>query len=85
MFRIVAKRFTQELGQNYIEISSPIIAMDSIRFLLSMRVINGWHIHQMDAKNVFLNEKLKYEIYFQPDGCGQQQNKVWKLNKTLYG
>jgi hypothetical protein len=84
--RLVAKGFTQELGQNYIETFSPVIAMDSIRFLLSMSAINGWYINQMDAKNAFLNGKLKYDIYFQPpEGCGIQQNQLWKLNKALYG
>lgn len=82
--RLVAKGFTQELGQNYIETFSPVISMDSIRFLFSMCAINGWYISQMDAKNAFLNGKLKYEIYFQPaEGCGIQQNKIWKLNKAL--
>lgn len=84
--RLVAKGFTQELGQNYLETFSPVIALDSIRYLLSLSAINGWNICQMDAKNAFLNGKLKYEIYFQPpDGCGMQQNEVWKLNKALYG
>lgn len=84
--RLVAKGFTQELGQNYLETFSPVIAMDLIRFLLSMCAINGWYINQMDAKNAFLNGNLKYEIYFQPpDGCGQNDGKIWKLNKALYG
>ena len=55
------------------ETFSPVIAMDSIRFLISMCAINGWHITQMDAKIAFLNGNLKYEIYFQPpEGCGMQ-------------
>ncbi|TID30164.1 hypothetical protein CANINC_001256 [Pichia inconspicua] len=84
--RLVAKRFTQALGQNYLETFSPVISLNSIRFSLSMSTIDGWHICQMDAKIAFLNGEPKYEVYFEPpDGCGKQQNEIWKLNKALYG
>lgn len=84
--RLVAKGFTQEIGQNYLETFSPVISMDSIRFLLSLCANKGWFINQMDAKNAFLNGKLKYKIYFDPpEGCNVDKNKVWLLKKALYG
>ena len=84
--RLVAKEITQELGQNYLETFSPVIAMESLRFMLRLSFINSWHITQMDAKNAFLNRKLKYDIYFQPpEGCNINKNNIWKSNKALYG
>lgn len=84
--RLVAKGFTQELGQNYLETFSPVISMESLRFMLSLSAINGWFINQLDAKNAFLNGKLKYDIYFDPpEGCNMKKNYIWKLNKALYG
>ena len=61
----VAKGIIQELGQKYLETFSSVITMESLKFMLSLCVINGWYITQMDAKNAFLNDKLKYDIYFQ--------------------
>ena len=42
----------------------------------------------MDVKTTFLNGDLEEEIYMlEPEGCitPGQENKVFKLNKSLYG
>ena len=45
-------------------------------------------VHQMDVKTAFLNGILKEEIYLiQPEGrvTEEQEDKVCKLNRSLYG
>ena len=40
----------------------------------------------MDVKNVFLNEDLTKELYMQlPHGYDHQPNKVYHLQRALYG
>lgn len=37
--------------------------------ILVLTITYGWHIHQIDVYNVFLNRKLKEEVYLtQPRG-----------------
>jgi hypothetical protein len=49
---------------------------------------NGWKLHQMDVKSVFLNVDLKEDIFnTQPQGfeAKGKEHKVCKLVKDLYG
>jgi hypothetical protein len=49
---------------------------------------NGWKLHQMDVKSVFMNGDLKEDIFMtQPQGFEEkgQEHKVFKLVKDLYG
>ena len=62
--------------------------ISSIRILIVLASIHKLFIHQMDVKTTFLNGDLEEEIYMlQPEGCitPRQENKVCKLNKSLYG
>jgi hypothetical protein len=84
--RLVAKGFTKEVSQNYLEAFSPAICMDSVRFILSLCAINKWHVKQMDAKNSFLNGKLKYRVYYKPPpGCDTEDDEAWLLQKAFPG
>ena len=43
-------------------------------------------IHQMDFNTAFLNADMDVDIFVKPpEGYTKNQNKVWKLNKGLYG
>ncbi|XP_042953570.1 uncharacterized mitochondrial protein AtMg00810-like [Carya illinoinensis] len=55
--------------------------------LASTAAIKGWHLHQFDANNAFLNGELNEEIYMKkPPGYTKgQPDQVCKLNKSLYG
>ena len=56
--------------------------------LISVVAFYGLIIYQMDVKTTFLNGELEEEIYMdQPDGfvANDQENKVCKLLKSLYG
>ena len=81
--RLVANGFNQKEG-NF----APVIKMNTIRIILSLAASFGWHIHQMDVKNAFLNGDLYEEIYMdQPPGFVDQKhpNLVCRLKKSLYG
>ena len=56
-------------GIDYDETFSLVAKIDSIRLTISIAVAQGWEVHQMDVKNVFLHGDLSEEIYMeQPHG-----------------
>jgi hypothetical protein len=62
--------------------------MESVRVLLALAAQEGWCIHHMDVKSVFLNGDLKKEVYVQqPLGYAVvgEEGKVYRLRKALYG
>ena len=86
--RLVTKGFSQKQNIDYFDTFAPIIRISFIRILIDLASIHRLFIHQMDVKTTFLNEDLEEEMYMlQPEGCitPGQENKVCKLNKSLYG
>ncbi|KAI3677608.1 hypothetical protein L6452_36874 [Arctium lappa] len=86
--RLVAKGYRQKEGQDFFDTYSPVTRITSIRMLVAITAIHNLKIHQMDVKTAFLNGELEEEIYMQqPEGfiVKGQENKVWKLVKSLYG
>jgi Reverse transcriptase (RNA-dependent DNA polymerase) len=62
--------------------------MNTVRILLSVAINNGWHLHQMDVKNAFLQETLEEEVYITiPPGHKREgsSNLVCRMNKSIYG
>jgi hypothetical protein len=62
--------------------------MESMRILLALAAQEGWQVHHMDVKFVFLNGDLKEEVYVhQPEGfiITGQEGRVLRLKKALYG
>jgi hypothetical protein len=56
--------------------------------LIALVAHEGWEVHHMDVKLVFLNGDLQEEVYIeQPAGfiVASKEHKVLKLKKTLYG
>jgi histone deacetylase 1/2 len=83
--RLVAKGFKQRHG---IDTFSPVIKPTTIRVVLSLTVMQGWHIRQLDIDNAFLHGYLEEEVYMvQPLGFVDQHrpHHVCKLAKSLYG
>ncbi|GJX12346.1 ribonuclease H-like domain-containing protein [Tanacetum coccineum] len=56
--RLVANWCTQHVGVDCDDTFSPVVKSATIRTVLSLVLSRGWHVHQLDVKNAFLNEDL---------------------------
>ena len=61
--RLVARDFLQQEGIDFDDAFAPVARMESVRLLLALAALEGWHVHHMDVKSVFLNDDLKEEVY----------------------
>lgn len=85
---LVAKGFHQSLGIDFFETFSPVVKASTIRVVLSIAVMNGWKLRQLDFNNAFLNGTLDEDVFIcQPSGYVDNRfpDHVCKLNKAIYG
>ena len=52
--RLVAKGYTQTHGVDYQKTFASVAKMTIARTIIALTTIKGWHLHQMDVKNAFL-------------------------------
>ena len=83
--RGVAQGFSQVPGQDFDEVYAPVVRYESLRLLLAISAHLGWKPRQFDVKSAFLYGELAEEVYMRPLPGYKDGEKVWKLNKCLYG
>ncbi|WVY90763.1 hypothetical protein V8G54_036277 [Vigna mungo] len=86
--RLVAKGFLQKPGIDFTEVYAPVARIETVRLVIAVASFKNWKICQMDVKSAFLNGPLEEEVYVrQPPGFERkgEEQKVFKLNKALYG
>ncbi|KAD5802911.1 hypothetical protein E3N88_14271 [Mikania micrantha] len=86
--RLVCDGRSQQVGVDCHETFSPVVKPATIRTVLSIALLHGWDINQLDVKNAFLHGTLNETIYMhQPLGFRDSSfpHHVCKLKKSLYG
>ncbi|KAJ9544464.1 hypothetical protein OSB04_024171 [Centaurea solstitialis] len=86
--KLVAQGYCQEEGIDYDETFAHVARLEAIRIFLAYAAQRGFKVYQIDFKSVFLNGKLKEEVYVkQPPGFESERypNHVYYLDKALYG
>lgn len=83
--RLVAQGFTQKYGVDYDEVFAPVANNTTMKVLLSVAGQKGFLVKHYDVKSAFLNGNLQEEIYMKPPPGVNENGKVYRLNKSLYG
>ena len=66
----MARGFQQEYGRDYEETFAPVAHMHTVRTLIVVAAVHGWHLSQLDVNNVFLHDDLREEVYSSPWSLG---------------
>lgn len=83
--RLVAQGFSQKYGTDYDEVFAPVARPESFRIMLTVASERKLHVRHFDFKTAFLNGTLKEEIYLRPPLGVENNGKVFRLRKSLYG
>ena len=83
--RAVSQGFLEAPGFDFEDTFAPVIRYESLCLLLALWAKNKWRPRQFDVKSAFLYGKLKEEVYMPPPPGFGDGDKVWKLNRCIYG
>jgi hypothetical protein len=84
--RLCPQGSRQEEGVNFTHTYAPTGRAASVRAALMVGLSKGYKIHQMDAKNAFLNGNLQETVYLRaPPGLDVPPGHCLRLNKAIYG
>jgi len=83
---MVAKGFTQVIGEDYEETYASVARLKSVWLLCAIAASWKLHLWQVDFVSVFLNSNSSFEVYMeQPKNFETRGDKnVWRLWKTFY-
>jgi hypothetical protein len=79
---LVMKGYVQQVSVDSEEVFTPVARMESVRLVLALTRGEGWEVHHMNVKSVFLNRELVEEVYVQqPQGfvITGEERKVLRL------
>nr|GEV05780.1 ribonuclease H-like domain-containing protein [Tanacetum cinerariifolium] len=76
--RLAANGRSQQIGVDCGDTFSPVVKPATVRTVLSLALLRGWPVYQLDVKNAFLNSDLSETVYmYQPPGNNQvKDNKI---------
>ena len=60
--QLVEKGYVQMHGVDYKETFALVGNMTTMRTVIALAAVKGWHLHQMDVKNVFLQGEIEEEV-----------------------
>jgi hypothetical protein len=84
--RLVLLGHLQRPNIDFFETYAPVVDITAVRIALVIAVQTGMSMHHLDVKCAFLNGYIEEEIYMRlPDGFNPSNDKVCKLNKSIYG
>ncbi|KAI3744642.1 hypothetical protein L1987_57730 [Smallanthus sonchifolius] len=86
--RLVVQGFYQQEDLDYTEVYAPVARLDAIQLFLAYASYVGFKVYQLDVKSAFLYGKVHEKVYVtQPPSFEDPHNinKVYKLDKALYG
>ena len=81
--RLTARGF-QETGE--FPTDSPTVQKGSVRLILALAATNSWTLKTIDISSAFLQgDKMDREVFVKPPKEANALNKLWRLNRCLYG
>lgn len=60
---LMAQGFIKTWGLNYSYTSNLVVKAFTVCIILSLPVLNNWHLHQLDVNNAFLQGYLNESVY----------------------
>jgi len=82
---LVAKGFSQTLGEDYDEIFAPVVHYNSLKLSLAILACKEWRPRQLDVKTAFLYGILMEEVSMDLPEGSQLDGMVAKLKRCIYG